>query len=290
MAARPGWTGFLRFNLISVPVQGYNAAAPGGGKIGFHLIHAKCHERIRYQKVCPVHGEVPNDEIVTAYEVSKGNYVPVPKEEREALRSEDDKTISVETFVRSDVIDPVFFSGRSYFLVPEGKVAQKPYVVMLEAMRDQHCFAVGRVVFSGKPQVALVHAYEGILAMTILNYESELKKPEAFEKDVEETKISREERELAETLIQSALVDKIDLGKFKDEYTDRMSELIAGKTKTKKHSGRGKQSAEEPAVINLMDALRKSVARIRAQNASPKKDHPVKNKKAAARHTRSKSA
>ena len=134
MASRPSWSGFLKFNLISVPIQGYNAAVSGGGKIGFHLLHAKCHERIRYKKVCPIHGEVDNDEIISGYEVAKGQYVEVPKDERQELRDEDDKTIGVETFIHPADIDPAFFSGRSFFLVPDGKVAQKPYVVMLEAM------------------------------------------------------------------------------------------------------------------------------------------------------------
>src|SRR5882757_5037595 len=115
MSARPSWSGFLKFNLISVPVKGYNAAASGGGgKIGFHLLHAKCHERIRYKKVCPVHGEVPNDEIVSGYEVSKGQYVIVDKEERSGVKSEDDKTISVAAFVQTGAIDPVYFNDRTY--------------------------------------------------------------------------------------------------------------------------------------------------------------------------------
>src|SRR5438876_4735593 len=124
---RPSWSGFLKFNLISVPVKGYNAAAAGGGKIGFHLLHKKCNSRIRYKKVCPVHGEVENDEIVSGYEYGKGQYVIVDADERGGLKSEDDKSISVDTFVAADAIDPVYFSGRTYYLLPDGKVAQKPY-------------------------------------------------------------------------------------------------------------------------------------------------------------------
>src|SRR6185295_11786849 len=146
MASRPSWAGFLKFNLISVPVKGYNAAASGGGKIGFHMLHAKCHERIHYKKVCPVHGEVPNDEIVSGYEVSKGQYVVVEKEERAGVKAEDDKTITVDTFVHPEVLHPSYFTGRSYFLVPDGKVAQKPYSVMLEGMRRRGRYAIAQVV------------------------------------------------------------------------------------------------------------------------------------------------
>ena len=150
MSARPGWSGFLRFNLISVPVKGYNATVPGGGKIGFHLLHANCHSRIQYKKFCPIHGEVDNDEIVSGYEVSKGKYVVVDKEERKGAKTEDDKTISVDAFVRPDSIDPLYFSGRTYYLVPDGKVGQQPYSVIMEAMREQERYAVARVVFGGR--------------------------------------------------------------------------------------------------------------------------------------------
>src|SRR5438105_13839585 len=122
MASRPSWSGFLKFNLISVPVKGYNAATSGGGKIGFHLLHKTCNSRIGYKKVCPIHGEVPNDEIVSGYEYAKGEYVIVGAEEKSGLKSEDDKAISVDTFVPADAIDPVYFSGRSFYLVPDGKV------------------------------------------------------------------------------------------------------------------------------------------------------------------------
>ena len=119
-------------------MKGYNAAASGGGKIGFHMLHAKCHERIRYKKVCPIHGEVDNDEIVSGYEVSKGKYVIVDKEERSGVKSEDDKTIDVDAFVPPQAIDPIFFSGKTYYLLPDGKVGQQPYIVMLEAMAPRN--------------------------------------------------------------------------------------------------------------------------------------------------------
>ena len=79
MAARTAWEGYLRLNLLSVPVKAYSATVSGRGSIGFHLIHAKCNSRIRYKKVCPIHGEVPNDEIVSGYEVAEGQYVLMEK-------------------------------------------------------------------------------------------------------------------------------------------------------------------------------------------------------------------
>src|SRR5438552_12015108 len=145
--ARPSWSGFLRFNLISVPVKGFNAAASGGGKIGFHLLHANCGSRIRYKKTCPIHGEVSDEEIVSGYEAAKGQYVTVAKEERAGLKAEDEKTISVDAFIDPAAIDPIYYSGRSYYLVPDGKAAQKPDSVTLHAMREEDRFGAAQGVF-----------------------------------------------------------------------------------------------------------------------------------------------
>src|SRR5262249_52085043 len=105
--ARPSWSGFLRFNLIAVPVKGYNAAQSGRDTSGFHMLHSTCHSRIQYKKVCPIHGEVSNDEIVYGYEVAKGEYAIVDAEERAKLKAESDKTVGIDTFVRPEAIDPV---------------------------------------------------------------------------------------------------------------------------------------------------------------------------------------
>ncbi len=276
MAARPSWSGYLKFNLISVPVEGYNAAASGGGKIGFHLLHAGCGERIRYKKVCPVHGEVGNDDIVSGYEVSKGKYVEVPKEERAGVKSEDDKTIAVESFVRPDAVDPMYFSGRTYFLVPDGKVAHKPYGVMLDAMREAGRFALARVVFAGRPQLAVVHPCAGVLAMNLLSYQCELRKPESLAGKVGSGEATAEERRLAATLIEAATADGFDPEQYQDEYTGRLARLVEGKAKRAKRSPSSR--GDEPAVINLMDALRQSLQKTKGGRAGAKRAGPATRK------------
>jgi DNA end-binding protein Ku len=276
--ARPSWSGFLRFNLISIPVKGYNAASSSAGKIGFHLLHASCHSRIRYKKVCPIHGEVSNDEIISGYEAAKGQYVTVEKEERSALKAEDEKTIGIDVFVPPDAIDPIYFSGRSYFLVPDGKVAQKPYAVLHDAMDSESRCAVAQVVFAGRAQVAFIRPVEDVLAMTLLSYESEMKKPGDFEDEVKETAVSAEERKLAETLIDTATAKQFDLGNYKDEYNAKLARLVEGKSRKKKRSGKSEEG--EPAIINLMDALRRSLDRTR-HGANGKRSH---NGRASRRH------
>lgn len=258
MPSRPSWEGFLKFNLISVPVKAYNAIGTASGKVGFHLLHKKCHSRIHYKKVCPIHGEVSNDEIVSGYEVAKGQYAIIDREERAGLKAEDDKAIALTAFVAPEAVDPVYYSGRSYYLVPDGKVAQKPYVVMHDAMRDQNRYAVAQVVFAGKGVIAVVRPLGKLLAMSLLTYESEIKKPAAFESEIESQAASAQERKLAETLVTAATADDFDLAQYKDEYAAKFASLVGKKAKPGKRASQ--QGAEEqPDVINLMDALRRSL-------------------------------
>jgi DNA end-binding protein Ku len=276
MASRPSWEGFLTFNLVSIPVKAYSAAAGGGGKIGFHLLHANCNQRIRYKKVCPVHGEVPNEEIVSGYEYAKGEYVTVPAAERSKLRDRDDKTIAIDTFVPPDAIDPVYFSGRAYYLVPSGPAAQKPYAVLMEAMAAHDRHAVAQVVFSGRGQVAVIRPLGRVLLMSLLSYESQVKPPDAFADEVGEAAVSAEERRLASALLESATTGEFDLGRYKDDYAARLAKLIEKKS----HGASRRTKAEEgaPPVMDLMEALRKSLSRekgrarrrpVRASKARP---------------------
>jgi DNA end-binding protein Ku len=181
MAARSSWEGFLRLSLISVPVKAYTATAREGQRIHFHEIHAGCGSRIRHQKVCPIHGEVSKDEVVSGYEYAKDNYAVVDPEELAELRPEDEKTIAIDAFVKSDAIAPIYFSGRSYYLTPDGKTAQRSYGVIRQVMSDQKRAAVAQVVLSGRQQLAYIWPIQNLLAMTLLNYENQVTKPSTFE-------------------------------------------------------------------------------------------------------------
>lgn len=257
MPARPSWEGFLTFNLISIPVKAYSAAVSGGGKIGFHLLHAKCGERIRYKKVCPIHGEVSNEEIVSGYEYAKGEYVTVPAGEKAKLKAEDDKAIAIDTFVAPDAIDPIYYSGRTYYLVPNGPAAQKPYAVLMEAMSSHDRHAIAQVVFSGRGQVAIVRPFAGLLVMTLLNFESQVKQPSAFADEVSAANVSAEERRLAASLLESATTDELELSRYKDDYAAKLAKLI--EKKSHGASRRVRAEAGERPVMDLMDALRKSL-------------------------------
>jgi DNA end-binding protein Ku len=258
MAARPSWEGFLTFNLISIPVKAFNAAAAGGGKIGFHLLHAKCNHRIRYKKVCPVHGEVPNEEIVSGYEYAKGEYAVVQSGERSKLRAKDDKAIDIDTFVAPDAIDPIYYSGRTFYLVPANPAAQKPYALLMEAMAGHDRHAVARVVFSGRGQVAIVRPFGGLLVMTLLNFEAQVKPPTEFAGEVTAPGTSGEERRLATALMDSATTGEFDLARYKDDYAAKLARLIEKKSHGASRKAKGDESNGH--VMDLMDALRQSLS------------------------------
>src|SRR3954462_3977380 len=122
MALRTSWKGFLRLSLVSVPVKAYSAAASGNGRIHLNQLHETCHSRIRYQKVCPLHGEVTSDEIVSGYEYAKGQYVVIDEDELDKLRTPAERAINIDKFVPFSTIDPLYFDGRAYYLLPDGPV------------------------------------------------------------------------------------------------------------------------------------------------------------------------
>ena len=137
MAARSTWKGYLKINLVSVPVKAYTANASGGGEVRLNQLHKECNSRINYKKTCPIHGEISNDQIVSGFEYSKGQYVIVDPEELDKLRTEDEKSINIQTFIAEDAVDPIYYSGKTYYLVPDGPVGQKAYSVVQQAMIDE---------------------------------------------------------------------------------------------------------------------------------------------------------
>jgi DNA end-binding protein Ku len=278
MALRSSWEGFLKLNLISVPVKAYSNAVSGHARTHFHQIHAGCGSRIRHQKVCPVHGEVNNDAVVSGYEYGKGEYVIVEEDELANLRPEDEKTINIDAFVHPDAIDPMYSSGRTFYLVPDGKVAQKPYAVIQRVMDQQKRQAVARVVLSGREQTALLRPVDGLLVMSILNFDEQIKKTAAFEDEAPDVKLSQQEIKLAESLVQESTVEDFDLSKYHDNYEAELSRLLEAKAKGKKIVAH--RAKERPGVINLMDALKKSLGQATRHGKKPSASSHPKRKTA----------
>src|ERR1041385_2323455 len=136
MPPRYSWKGFIRLSLVSIPVRSYNAVE-SSSDIHLNQLHKVDHARIQYKKFCPVHGEVTKDDIVSGYEYAKGQYVVVEPEELDKLYRESDKAITIDGFIKAETIDPVYYTGRTNYLLPDGAPGLKPYELLQEGMAQE---------------------------------------------------------------------------------------------------------------------------------------------------------
>lgn len=256
--SRASWKGNLTFGLVSFTVEAYNAIDRTGSDIHFHQIHAGCHRRIHYEKVCPVHGEVSHDEIVSGYEQAKGHYLEIDPDELDALLTSNERALTIDAFVAPDEIDPLYYDGRMYYLLPSGKAAQAPYELIRTAMLREEVYGIGQVVFSGKDQIALLRVVEGVLHMAMLNFEAEIKPPEKMAEGLSNTKPEARQLKLAQSLIREWSVEDFDFSQYTDSYRERVEKLIQAKAKGQKIEA-PEEPDEEPATINLMEALKNSL-------------------------------
>lgn len=260
MARYSSWKGYLRISLVSIPVRAYTASSSSGATISLNQLHEKCHSRIQYKKTCPIHGEVPNDEIVSGYEYTKGQYVVIDADELEKLRTEKDRNVNVDTFVKADTIDSLYHSGKNYYLLPDGPVGQKPYQLVHESMLDKGVHAVGQVVISKKEELVLVRPIDRLLVMTPLSFASEIKEPASFFDELVESNSTKQELQLTNQLIGALTAKKFDLARYHDVYTEKLTQLIEAKVAGQEIVA--PPASEEPHVINLMDAIKASMKEI----------------------------
>jgi DNA end-binding protein Ku len=282
--SRSVWSGFIQFGLVSVPVKAYTAAASGGGGVTLNQLHAECHSRIQYKKTCPVHGEVANDQIVSGYQFAKDQYVVIDPDEVERLRVKSEKDIAVKAFVKPDAIDPSQYSGKSYYLLPDGPVAQRPYALLVRGMKEQKRHAFAQVVMSGKRQIVLLRPVGKLLMMSFLSYAQDFKDRREFEDDVQEVELSADEMKLTKMLTDAMADDRFDVGAYTDDYAEQMRKLVEAKV-----AGREVvEPPEEPAprIINLVEALKRSIAESQQKKKPPKLVAPSPAAKAAAARKR----
>jgi DNA end-binding protein Ku len=276
MPPRPTFRGFLRLSLVSVPVKGFTASV-SSKEIRLNQLHKDCNQRIRYQKTCPEHGVVTDDEIVKGYEYTKDQYVIVDPEEVQKLRKESDKTVEIRGFVRQDQLDPMYFSGKSYFFLPDGPAGQKPYALLRDAMRKEGLCAVSSAILSGREQMVVVRPVDDLLAMTVLTYHEKLRRASDFADEVRSTKATKEEEALTKTLIDASRIEDFDFSAYSDHYVEQMTKLIEAKVEGQEIVAA--PEPEEPKIINLMEALKQSVESARTGADSAKK--PAAKKRAA---------
>jgi DNA end-binding protein Ku len=263
---RSSWRGQLSFGLVSFPVQAINAHDPQESDIHFHQLHATCHRRIHYEKVCPVHGAVTSDEIVSGYEYRKGQYVEIDPEELDALRTQKERSLTIDAFVEPSEIDPVYFDGRMYYLLPDGRAGEEPYRVIADAMEREGCWGIGQVVFSGKDQLVAVRPLNGVLHMAMLNYAAEIRDPADVMSAHKTERPEGRKVQLAQTLIRSWYSDKVDLSDYEDRYREKLKHLIDAKIHG--HEIAAPKEEKPSEVLNLMDALKKSLEHTKPHRAA----------------------
>jgi len=257
---RSSWKGYLKLSLVSVPVKGYTANV-SASDIALHQLHSECHSRIKYKKTCPIHGEVPKEEIVSGYEYDEGQYVVIEPQELAKLRGERERAVTLDAVVPQDAVDPVHFTDKTYYLVPDGAVGQKPFALIQQCLTEDSLQAVGRVVLYGREELVLVRPVEGLLAMTALKYESQISHANTLAEELEKPALKPQEVELTKTLLEAFIKKDFSLASYQDTYVEKLTQLIQAKVEGKEVVT--PPAAEEPHVINLMDALKRSVAAAR---------------------------
>lgn len=251
------WSGSISFGLVSIPVQLYNAVSRKS--VRFNQLDSRNDSRIKHRKVNAESGEeVPDDVIVKAYEVSKGNYVVVEEDELAALDPEGQRTIEIEEFVDLDDIDPVYFDS-SYLLGPDPATV-KPYALLARAMEADGKVAIATFVMRSKQYVGAVRAVDGHLVMSTLVYHDEINEPEDIEglDKVAEVDVADKELTMAEQLIESLAADW-EPDKYADTYREQVLELIERKAAGEEGVVSAPEAPTPDKVIDLMAALEASV-------------------------------
>ena len=255
MAPRAFWTGHLRLSLVTIPVRLYTAAS-SERRIELHQIHEPSGQRIRYQKVAPGVGPVENEEITKGYEYEKGKYVLVDPKEVDELKLESKQTIDMVRFVDEDAIDARYFET-PYYLLPDGDMADEGYVVIQKALKETGKVGLGQFILRGHGNIVAIKPCGRGLLLEILRHANEVKPADIFFDDIPELKVDKEALDLAKELIERK-AGPFEPEQFKDEYAEAMWELIHAKIEHRAPEIVTEQ-APTAKVINIMDALKKSV-------------------------------
>lgn len=289
--ARALWTGTISFGLLNVPVRLYSATRRRD--IALRQIRASDSARIRNRRVAEGGDEeVPYGEIVKAFELTPDRYVPLSKEELEALAPERSRAIEVQDFVDLEQIDPIYFDNPYYLGPAQG--AEKAYALLTEAMARSGKVAIARFVLRNKEHLAALRPSDGVLTLTTMRFADEVVPPSELEDafPAEPPKAGKREVEMAERLIDSLTTD-FDPGAYRDEYREELLALIERKAEGEEVVAAPPPEEPEPTgAPDLMSALEQSVAaakgkskgkaRKRKAKAAPKKRSSRAGKEAKA--------
>ena len=282
---RTTWNGSISFSLVTIPVGLAPATKPAAraSDVAFRQLHRECRSPIKNKRWCPVHErEVESDEIVKGWEVAKGEFVTIEEADLEALESQDtSRSIDISRFVQLEEVDPVYFD-RTYFLVPAGAEAQRrPYVLLLEAMKQSNVAALGRFVLAGKEKLCLIRPMGEALALETLFVHEDVKDHAEIDEAIGGAEVKKPELDLAKQIITSLQGPFEPEEELRSEYREKMRELLEAKAAGMEITA---PEVEEVApVVDLMEALKASVAAAKSKpKAAAAEKKPAARKRAAA--------
>ena len=255
MAPRAYWKGFLRLSLVSCPIQLFPATSERE-KVSFNQINKETGNRIRYRKIDEDTGEeVDSENIVKGYQIAKGQYIEIDDDELESIALESTKTIEIDKFVPKSEIDDLY-NIRPYYIAPDGKVGQDAFVVIRDIIEKMNIVALGRVVLTSREHViAMQPRGKGIMG-TLLRYPYEVRDEKEYFDDIPNLKIGKDMMDLAKHIVETKS-GHFEPERFEDHYEVALKELIDKKSKGIKIEAPRERAPAK--VINLMDALRRSV-------------------------------
>src|SRR5689334_17973705 len=276
MAARATWKGYLKVSLVNIPIKVF-PATESSATISFNQLHAECQTRINQKKWCShCDREVPNSEIVKGYEFEKGRYVVLQEEDFEKVKTESTRVIDLVQFADEASIDPMYIDS-TYYLAPDGGVATDAFAVMREGMKGK--VGVGKLALYGREYLVAVRPHGKGIVMHTLHHAAEIRGMDQVEElNSVPSKVKPEEIKLAKQVIET-FEAPLNLQDYRDEYRDGLQEIIDAKI-----AGRevvAPEVEEPPKVVNLMEALRRSLDRVSDKKKAPAKAI-VENGKAAA--------
>jgi len=277
MAARPTWKGFLKISLVNIPIRVF-PATDSAATISFNQLHAECQTRIQQKRWCPhCEREVPMSEIAKGYEFEKGRYVVVSEDDMAKVRPESTRVIDLVQFTDAASIDPIYVE-RPYYLAPDGPMAKDAFAVMREGMKGKA--GIGKLALYGREYLVAVQAREKGLVMYTMRHAAEVRSMDTIEElEGVPTKIKPDEIKLAKQVIGN-FEAALDLTEYRDEYQDELQRIIDAKV-----AGQEVIATEEeapPKVVNLMDALRRSLDTISASKKKPERTEAQPRKRARA--------
>lgn len=261
MASRAIWKGQIRLSLVSIPVE-IHSARKSSSRISFRQIHGPSGKPVRYQKTVPGVGPVDSDDILKGYETGDGEYILLEPDEIDAIKLETKKTLELVQFVGATEIAPIWFD-RPYYIVPQDDLAEDAYRVVRDALRQAKKTGLGQLTMRGKEYLCAIRPCGDGLLMETLHYEEDIRDADPLFSSIEDEATDADLLEVATQLIEKKTAP-FDASAFEDHYAAALSELIEAKSKSKK-TPRSKASDEESSsrsdgnVVDLMDALKKSL-------------------------------